>query len=142
MKAQDEKVIFNITVKTSNDNRLESINSILNFFEESHLEPSIDHYEFYLILDEAITNAMEHGNQWNHNKLVTLKVFEPQEKKVTLSIEDEGSGFNPDEIVSKLNGTASLNLRGRGIFIIKKFCNVTWFKNGREIQLHLNLKNK
>lgn len=134
-------IIFEENVKTTNDNRIKLIENTISFFENKKYLTTIDHYEFYLILDEAISNAMEHGNQWNIEKHVTLRVFQPEENKMEISIEDQGNGFNPEIIPEQINGIQAMNPRGRGILIIKKFCDVLWDNNGRIIRMFLLLQS-
>lgn len=132
-------VIFEETVKTTNDNRIKLIEETIQFCEEKNIRVTMDHYEFYLVLDEAVSNAMEHGNRWVVDKLVSVKVMEPQEKEIEIRIEDEGNGFNPDNIPKSAGGLNTLSPRGRGIIIIRKFCKAFWNKKGNEIRLLLSI---
>lgn len=134
-------VIFGETVKTTNDNRIKLIEDAIAFIENRKFLVKIDHYEFYLILDEAISNAMEHGNHWNLEKHVYLRILHPENNRLEIDIEDEGSGFDPDVLPEKANGMQTLSPRGRGILIIKKFCNASWSNNGKTIKMSLALQD-
>ncbi|MEJ2749338.1 MAG: SpoIIE family protein phosphatase, partial [Anaerolineae bacterium] len=70
---------------------------------------------------EATMNAMEHGNQYNPDKPVRLKVF-VEETVVHVTITDEGSGAplqtdNTPDLEAKLAGEQSP--RGWGLFLIQ-----------------------
>jgi len=130
-------ILYEDAVKSTNDNRIKLIEDTIHFFSEHDFGIQIDHYEFYLILDEAISNAMEHGNRWVVDKLVRLKILRTGESDVEIYIKDEGEGFNPENIPVKSNDIQSLSSRGRGIIIIKKFCEVSWNETGNEIRLFL-----
>lgn len=96
--------------------------------------------ELYLVIDEAITNAMEHGNKWQPEKVVEV-VLAHDSKTLEITITDQGQGFDP-----ALNGKDPLETdifrkRGRGLFIISRFCETRWNKKGNSITLIFPLKN-
>jgi anti-sigma regulatory factor (Ser/Thr protein kinase) len=134
---QKVDVIFEEVVKTTNDNRIKLIEDTIKYFNDNNLRVNVDHYEFYLVLDEAISNAMEHGNQWMVDKHVCLQIFRPYNEKIEICVKDDGTGFNPSKVSEKPGDIHSLSSRGRGIIIIKKFCNVSWNESGNEVRLFL-----
>jgi len=140
MSMQQEKTgtMFEETVRTTNDNRIKLIENSIKFLNDNKIDVNVDHYELYLILDEAISNAMEHGNTWNADKHVIVKILNSDEEKVEIRIKDEGNGFNPQMIPEQPREIHNLSSRGRGIIIIKKFCKVLWNEVGNEIQLLLS----
>jgi serine/threonine-protein kinase RsbW len=137
---QLNNIIYEDIVKTTNDGRIQLIENTIKSFERNKYPIKIDQYELYLILDEAISNAMEHGNKWNIEKKVRLTVYKPIDDTVMVEVEDEGNGFNPELIPQKISADSPLSPRGRGIIIIKKFCNIAWDKSGKIIKLFINLK--
>jgi len=108
-----------------------------------HLDLSQEEYVNILVcLSEAINNAITHGNKMDSNKYV--KVYCSINKDtVELAVEDEGDGFNPDEIPDP---TAPENIEketGRGIFIIRNLSDEVRFeKNGSKIIMKFKIKNK
>jgi anti-sigma regulatory factor (Ser/Thr protein kinase) len=50
-----------------------------------------------LALEEALTNAVKHGNQGDPAKRVVVK-FSISEHKAVIVVRDEGKGFDPEEI--------------------------------------------
>lgn len=71
-----------------------------------------------LVLHEAITNAMEHGNNWDPAKLVMVKA-ETSKYEIRVCIQDEGPGFDYAIQANPTDGKEILLERGRGIFLIK-----------------------
>lgn len=68
---------------------------------------------------EACTNAMEHGNNLDEATPIEV-VFEVEEEKISITVYDHGPGFDFD------GWTPSDELmreRGRGILIMREFCN-------------------
>ena len=71
-----------------------------------------------MALVEALTNAMEHGNQWEESKLVRVQA-RLSRSTFEVTIEDEGPGFDH---ANQLDPTVEENLlseRGRGIFLLR-----------------------
>ncbi|ADG71062.1 ATP-binding protein [Brachyspira murdochii] len=85
--------------------------------------------------EEALTNAILHGNKNNHNKNIYLSINIDNEK-IEIIIEDEGEGF--DYFTAMINLTESQeNIykdSGRGIFLISLYTDDFYFEdNGRKI---------
>ncbi len=125
--------IINATYPSIKTNRNKIIDTVLKAITETPISIKIKQNELFLIIDEALTNAMGHGNNWNPEKYVKIKVT-PKSKHVSIIIRDEGAGFNTDFINIK---PESLNPGGRGIHIIKHFCNPKWNKTGNQINLKI-----
>ena len=85
---------------------------------------------------ETTMNAMEHGNKWDQNKYVHIEVVKDT-NQLFITIADEGKGFNYPESHS----TAHLQPRGRGIFIIKQFAQVSWNKKGNSITMAIPISS-
>lgn len=89
-----------------------------------------------LVIDELITNAIEHGNQFDDSKKVLiLYKFKETEDSITLilEIEDEGSGFSVD----KLKEPDISRERGRGIFIVRKIVDrLEYFNDGKKVVVY------
>ena len=73
-----------------------------------------------LALEEAITNAVKHGNQNDAQKHLTVRYF-VDETRVVIMVRDDGNGFCPDEVPDP---TADENLErpnGRGIMLMQSY---------------------
>ena len=94
------------------------------------------------MLNEAISNAMEHGNGWNPEKNITVQIYH-KDNSIQIFIEDEGTGFDYNYIESRepVWQPASINnIRGRGIFILKQLCDIEWINRGNIIKIILPIK--
>lgn len=90
-----------------------------------------------LSIDEALKNAIEHGNKNNTNKLIQMEYYIDSEK-ITVKIRDQGKGFNylPYLNMKKKSefDVENIEERGRGILLIKNFMDeVKWNNSGNEI---------
>ena len=69
-------------------------------------------------VSELVNNAMFHGNQSANDKVVTVSISRGNES-VTVTISDEGRGFDPASIPDPLADENLLEEVGRGLFIVK-----------------------
>lgn len=77
----------------------------------------LDH-SLRLALVEALTNAMEHGNQWDPGLIVRLRVRAgPTELRV--SIQDQGTGFDWRALPDPTRPQRLTRERGRGAFLMR-----------------------
>ena len=73
-----------------------------------------------LVLSEAITNAIEHGNKEDESKLVKVAATLTAEK-LSITVTDEGEGFDPSKVDDPLKEENLLKDGGRGIFLMKLY---------------------
>jgi len=75
-----------------------------------------------LSLEEALSNAIRHGNKGDANKKVTIR-YQITSDIIDIYVEDEGEGFNPTDIPDP---TVQENLSipsGRGIMLMRAYMN-------------------
>jgi len=71
-----------------------------------------------IAVTEAVGNAIVHGNKKDPRKKVYI-VFRIQMNQVTVSVKDEGKGFDLDLLSDPLDPQNLMKESGRGIFILK-----------------------
>jgi anti-sigma regulatory factor (Ser/Thr protein kinase) len=118
--------------------RKKIINTIFEKLNENNIRTKLDDNELYLIIDEALTNAMEHGNRWDPKKSVNVNVTRMRDF-INIKVSDEGKGFNHHITDRNRGSIKSLKPRGRGILIIKKLCNPQWNTSGNQINLEISI---
>jgi serine/threonine-protein kinase RsbW len=88
-----------------------------------------------LALEEALVNAIKHGNKLDPKKSVIVEARVSRER-VEIEIEDQGPGFERSSVPDP---TATENLckcSGRGILLIEAYMNkVSWSRGGRRVHL-------
>lgn len=92
---------------------------IVQRLEELNFPPR-DVFGLRLSLEEALVNAIKHGNGMDPTKSVRVSCH-IDERLVRIEIEDEGPGFKPEDVPDP---TAEENLErpcGRGIMLMKAF---------------------
>ncbi len=70
-----------------------------------------------IAVTEAVNNAIIHGNKQDKNKKVVIN-FYLEDKRLVVTIKDEGKGFNPANVSDPLAPENLLKESGRGIFIL------------------------
>lgn len=67
---------------------------------------------------EAVSNAIVHGNKEDASRKVRIR-FEKQPDKLTISVADEGGGFNPEKCEDPTDPVNISKGSGRGLYILK-----------------------
>ncbi len=67
---------------------------------------------------EIVINSIVHGNDNDISKTVTVQLMR-EDSELEITVTDQGSGFNPDEIESPIEEKNLLKEVGRGIFITR-----------------------
>jgi serine/threonine-protein kinase RsbW len=118
-----------------------SISKVEKFVEEICDENYISDTYFgniMLAIEEAVRNAIIHGNKLDGNKKVTL-TFERKRGGLCFIIEDEGDGFNPLEIP---NPVESDEARGNGIFLLHSLADeVSFNSTGNKVELFFTISS-
>jgi len=95
-----------------------------------------------LSFSEAVSNSIVHGNKLDKTKKVFIKVTVDNEK-MSISIKDEGPGFELKSVPDPTKPENILKDSGRGIHIMKSFVDnlhYNFTSTGTEVILEINLK--
>ena len=108
--------------------------SLLDAVERLKFDPS-SCFAIRLALEEAISNAVKHGNGNDPKKVVRVQ-FQADAERVTIEVEDEGDGFDPGAVPDP---TQEENLEipsGRGIVLMKSFMTeITYTPPGNRVRM-------
>ncbi len=96
---------------------------------------------FQMATSEALANAIEHGNKFDVLKKVDIQM-EVSHKRIEVTVQDEGSGYNYQNINHDLrNLNQEFQKRGRGLSIIRKYADEVEIKgNGNIITFTFQLQ--
>lgn len=90
-------------------------------------------------LNEALINAIKHGNKMDPEKKVIINA-EVEPKRIVWTIADEGPGFDYSTLPDPTAPENIENLTGRGVFIIKHLADQCIFNAaGNEVELHFKI---
>ncbi|TFV95708.1 ATP-binding protein [Algoriphagus kandeliae] len=120
------------SIKISIPSLIENIKIIESFIDNARdrFEINDDIYGNIMIsVTECISNAIVHGNQGNKEKLVHLELM-AEEDKLSFVIEDEGEGFEYENLPDPTSPENLEKPGGRGIFLIKHLSDELKFEEG------------
>jgi serine/threonine-protein kinase RsbW len=91
-------------------------------------------------LNEAITNAIYHGNKQSAEKKVFVNLEIINNKRLVFTIADEGEGFDFTNIPDPTDQRNLEKLTGRGVYIMKRLADQCIYNSkGNELELHFKL---
>ena len=94
---------------------------------------------------ESVVNAIKHGNRNDESKRVVVE-FSPvpphDPDELVIRVEDEGEGFDPEEIADPLAPENILKSSGRGIFLIRSFMDDVQLRRGDERGMQIRMVKK
>lgn len=110
------------------------IREVLALMKKFHLSEE-DTFHIKLSLEEALTNAMRHGNKLDPSLFVDVNL-EVDEQKVVMKIRDQGDGFDEARLGDPTALENSQKPGGRGVFLIRQLMNeVEYFDGGRGVKM-------
>jgi serine/threonine-protein kinase RsbW len=88
-----------------------------------------------LSLEEALINAIKHGNKLDPTKKVYIEA-KVDSRKMQITIEDEGPGFDRSSVPDPTADENLCKCSGRGILLIEAYMDsVKWTNHGRRVTM-------
>ena len=103
----------------------EVCNQIVSQLEENDFNKD-DVFAVHLTLEEAVLNAVKHGNKLDPQKKVIVE-YSIDSDKFEITITDEGYGFSPDSIADPRSGEGLLKPGGRGLLLMNSYMDIVKF---------------
>jgi serine/threonine-protein kinase RsbW len=122
----------------------DSIGKVEAFIEELQEKYEIPDDVFGNILisiTEAANNAIIHGNRCDESKEVTIDVSHNENSKVlTFKVQDEGEGFDFNNLPDPTSPENLEKITGRGVFLMKQLADwVIFADGGSQVELQFRL---
>ncbi|MBN1765157.1 MAG: ATP-binding protein [Sedimentisphaerales bacterium] len=108
---------------------------------QSHGYHEDDLFALRLSLEEALTNAIRHGNAGDREKKVILRYY-INENQADIYVADEGPGFDPTAVPDP---TITENLsqpNGRGILLMRAYMNLVEYNDTGNVVHMVKLNSK
>jgi serine/threonine-protein kinase RsbW len=94
-----------------------------------------DIFSIKLALEEALVNAIKHGNQMDPDKRVFV-TYRVTTDRFEIRITDEGEGFNPDDVPDPTDPANLERPCGRGLLLMRGFMTeVTYHGKGNSVSM-------
>lgn len=88
-----------------------------------------------LACDEAITNAIIHGNKSDPEKKISIQIY-VSGSRIKLRVKDQGEGFDVETVENPTQGKNLMRSSGRGVYLMKTIMDkVTYKEGGRVVEL-------
>lgn len=99
---------------------LSLMNGVLHYLHERVVQLGLinpDRSNVFIALDEAFVNAVKHGNRQDPHKLVRITA-DLSAKEAKFTVEDEGEGFDINQIPDPRDPENLFKTSGRGVLLI------------------------
>jgi serine/threonine-protein kinase RsbW len=94
-----------------------------------------DCFGMQLAIEEALINAVEHGNRLDPQKHVTVE-YSITSTELEITITDEGCGFNPNRVPDPRVDENIHNVTGRGIVLMRECMDsVNYNEKGNSVRM-------
>ncbi|MCP4022031.1 MAG: ATP-binding protein [Desulfobacteraceae bacterium] len=111
---------------------------VTSYFQNQKINFENQMFAINLVIREGLTNAVRHGNKNDPDKLVRFNVEVVDHKSLYLKIEDEGDGFQWENMQNSL--LPEDQEHGRGIIIMEQyFPSIAYNKKGNILYLKKDL---
>ena len=116
--------------------RILGVNRLVSFLAtEFGFPPEDCKVNFPLVMDEALSNAILHGNEGREERKVHVRIY-ISARRFVAQVEDEGKGFDPNGARDPKEAENLLKSSGRGIYLIRELMDkVTYMNNGRILEM-------
>ncbi|HXV12929.1 MAG TPA: ATP-binding protein [Candidatus Krumholzibacteria bacterium] len=105
---------------------------ISNLLKEFGYPPQDTRVNVPLACDEAITNAIVHGNRSRADKKVSIQIY-ASSNRFRIRVRDEGEGFDLGRVANPTQGEALLRASGRGVYLMRSIMDSVEFKDGGRV---------
>ncbi|MFA5293034.1 MAG: ATP-binding protein [Phycisphaerae bacterium] len=96
---------------------------------------SDDLFAMHLAMEEALVNAVKHGNKRDMNKNIAIE-YDVTPEKIDVSVTDQGHGFNPDNVEDPRCGDNIYKTGGRGVLLMKSYMDeVEYNETGNSVHM-------
>ena len=82
--------------------------------------PEDEVHQIGMAIRESVINAVVHGNCYSSQKKVSVAV-EAKDEQLIIRVQDQGAGFEVDDVPDPLADENLLRKSGRGLFLIRAF---------------------
>jgi serine/threonine-protein kinase RsbW len=94
-----------------------------------------DIFAIHLAVEEALVNAVKHGNRKDPKKSVSVE-YSAGPEKFEISVADQGSGFSPKDIPDPRDEKNLYNASGRGVLLMQSYMDIVEYnESGNRVHM-------
>lgn len=125
---------FDVTIPSETAKGREVQEQIVGGMESRGFPPR-DVFGVRLALEEALVNAIKHGNKMDPDKVVRIQ-WQVDDEHVRVVIEDQGEGFDVNDVPDPTDDENLDKPGGRGIMLMRSFMSVVEYnESGNRLTL-------
>jgi serine/threonine-protein kinase RsbW len=135
-------VMAHTLILQSNTKNLRYVEPFLTEVVSTHTMDPTRYHNAIIALTEGVNNAIVHGNKRDESKSVTI-TGQITDGVLVLTIDDCGSGFDPDSLPDPLAPENLLRDGGRGVFLMRSLTDAAEFsmmEGGSRTTLRIRLQ--
>jgi serine/threonine-protein kinase RsbW len=119
---------------------IEVVESLIFKVKEEHSISEDSYNGIWIAINEAVTNAIKHGNKFDPTKKVSLTINKKEGRYICFTVKDEGSGFDHTALPDPTCPECIEEPNGRGVFLINSLADTVQFsKNGTILEMCFDL---
>lgn len=118
----------NVLVIPSDTRRIVEIEPFITSIDCCRQFSKAQRFNLLIAVTEAVNNAMTHAHKSDISKLVKIHARCVADG-MYISVQDNGTGFNPSDIPDPREGDNILRTHGRGVFLIKELASRVEFSS-------------
>ncbi len=123
-----------LVIPSDPNDALDAQHQVMDVVEQAGFNESAL-FAIRLALDEALNNAISHGNQRDPSKKVTIR-YTITDDAISIRVTDEGTGFNPADVPDPRLPENITRPHGRGIMLMRAYMTeVDYDDNGKTVVL-------
>lgn len=122
-------VLLDISVETKLGYKTALVFRVLHELQSAGYLPSYGYNMAEVSLEEAISNAMLHGNKLDANLVVRVVVF-VDDKRFGIIVQDQGKGFSPGDVPDPNDPASQMLEHGRGILLMDHYMDSVEYSDG------------
>lgn len=139
-------LIFERTFQSSNEAKAEVLEDLLQALATANVFSSTSEEEvnFRLVLDEALVNAIMHGNKFDSGKTARVRAYVGAGlSAISFVVEDQGAGFKEEDLPDPAAPENLLEESGRGVILIRGIMNhVSYWRGGSVLLMSKTLQRR
>lgn len=125
-QAGERRVAISLRVPTDLDVVEEAVDLVARHCVASGVPPHAARFTLRVVLCEALANAIVYGNRLDPAKCVEVSV-EVEADALSLSVQDEGNGFDPGTVPDPTAPGLRAEEQGRGLYLIRQLVDEVQF---------------
>jgi serine/threonine-protein kinase RsbW len=118
----DEQVFSADVVIPSDTSEARAVQETIEQLLRAQQATDRDIFGVKLALEEALVNAIKHGNQMDRSRSVRI-TYRLQGDRLEVNITDQGPGFDPDDIPDPTDDENLERPCGRGLMLMRHYMN-------------------